>query len=62
MSRSGSIGNFLFSLAGPVLKNLKSEGSKAVYRSMAEKVLPYRGLQGHEVAEDVKGLLSKGEV
>ena len=49
-------------MAGPVLKNLKSEGSKAVYNSMAEYFLPFTGLQGHEMAEDVKGLLEKGEV
>ena len=52
MSRSGSIRNFLFCLAGPVLKNLKSEGSKAIYNSMADKFLPFTGLQGHEVAAD----------
>ena len=62
MSRSGFIRNFLFSLAGPVLKKLKSEGSKSVYNSIAEYFLPFTGLQGHEVAEDVKGLLEKGEV
>lgn len=62
MSRSGSIRDFLFRLAGPILTNLKAQGSKAVYSSMAEKVLPFTGLQGHEVAEDVKELLEKGEV
>ena len=62
MSRSGSIRDFLFSLAGPILTNLKAQGSKGVYKSMAEKVLPFTGLQGHEVAEDVKDLLEKGEV
>ena len=45
-----------------MLKNLKSEGSKAAYNSMAKYFIPFTGLQGNEVAEDVKDLLEKGEV
>ena len=62
MSRAGYMRKFLFSLAGPVLKNLKSVGSKAAYNSMARYIIPFTGLQGNEVAEDVKDLLEKGEV
>ena len=45
MSRSGYIRKFLFSLAGPVLKNLKSVGSKAAYNSMARYIIPFTGPQ-----------------
>ena len=34
----------------------------AAYNSMAKYFIPFTGLQGNEVAEDVKDLLEKGEV
>ena len=40
-----SIDDFVFSLAGPVFRNLKAEGNKAAYVGMANKLLPYTGLQ-----------------
>ena len=58
----GSIKDFIFNLAGPALKNLKVKGNKNAYKSMANKLLPYTGLRGHDVVEDVRGLLEKGEV
>ena len=58
----GSIKDFIFNLAGPVLKKLKVEGNKEAYIGMANKLLPYTGLQGHAVAQNVRALLDNGEV
>ena len=58
----GSIKDFIFNLAGPLLKNLKVEGNKEAYIGMANKFLPYTGLKGHAVAQDIRTLLDNGEV
>ena len=38
---------FLFSLMGPVLKELKSVGQKEAARAVAKHIIPYTGINEH---------------
>ena len=53
---------FLFSLMGPVLKELKSVGQKEAARAVAKHIIPYTGINEHGTGHIVNHLLTQGNV
>ena len=53
---------FIFSLMGPVLKELKSVGQKEAARAVAKHIIPYTGINEHGTGHIVNHLLTQGNV
>ena len=61
-AKKGMVKKFLFSLMGPVLKELKSVGQKEAARAVAKHIIPYTGINDHGTGHIVNQLLNQGNV
>ena len=57
-AKKGMVKKFLFSLMGPVLKELKSVGQKEAARAVAKHIIPYTGINDHGTGHIVNQLLN----